>query len=59
VWKGLVFYGDPIMERDKYIVPQMELLEEYLLCQIMQSSDEDIDSDGERNPYYPGEDFDW
>ena len=47
------------MERDKYIVPQMELLEEYLLCQIMKSSDEDIDSDGERNPYYPGEDFDW
>jgi hypothetical protein len=46
------------MERDKYIVPETETIEERLLCQILQSSD-DIDGDGERNPYYPGDEFDW
>ena len=44
---------------EKYIVPQSETLEERLLSQIMQGSDDDIDSEGERNPYYPGEEFDW
>ena len=47
------------MKRDKYIVPETETIEECLLNQIMQSSDDDIDSDGERNPYYPGDEFDW
>ena len=47
------------MEKDRYIVPQTETLEERLLCQIMQSSDDDIDGEGERTPYYPGEEFDW
>jgi hypothetical protein len=47
------------MERDKYIVPQTEMLEEHLFCQILQGSDDYVDGSGERNPYYPGDEFEW
>ena len=46
------------MRRDNYIVPQTEMLEEHLFCQILQDSDY-VDGTGERNPYYPGDEFEW